>query len=557
MHTKRASIAGLVIIGIISSLIPLVARADDGVLGTIGFAVTPLDDDQVQMVAEWVQAEVGAWSAQVTCVFTFTNAGPATTVLMGFPEARDYSGRGDPSLHDFRAFVDGQEVATDFRPQAEAQGYSNYAGWHTFSVSFAADQTRVVSNSYRGGNSYTSNGEHSFSYILQTGSTWAGPIGQADIVVRWSRQREVALNTIFAYPKGSIQEGYELHWTFRNFEPTSDHDIRVSFFSVVGPDNGGIAAASSGNVVSEWKGSFQPSAPFADDWPSTAWMSDRETGGAWILWSSGFAADQVDPTVGLGILPGIAGQEFYDHGRPKEILIRLAQLTAGLSRPDLAPTAATFSDPPAAVEIREFHLTLQDAPRWQFLYLDEPATVLAFQILVESVYPGQRFDDVAIAEVWFPLLEEDIATSFSFLPNAGGNQSLGMGLMAILGTLSILAGSLIHLRLRRYRHQEQALISAAHLDSASAEETRLYLIDAATGAAHVVDMPAGIVAGWSLLAWSPTGQMFSTEADQGPFLYQLDTNQVIPLPSRFSVWLGTVFWSPRAFYGPEACEGGK
>lgn len=114
---------------ILAVLVPHPVQADDAALGTVGYAVMPLDNEQVQMVSERVEADLSAWSAQVTCVFTFTNPGTATTVLMGFPEMRGRPGRGDDtSLKDFRAFVDGQEVAVTFRPQAEPQDFPEYAG---------------------------------------------------------------------------------------------------------------------------------------------------------------------------------------------------------------------------------------------------------------------------------------------------------------------------------------------------------------------------------------------------------------------------------------------
>ena len=134
------------------------------------------------MAAEHVDAEIRGDQAWVTCIFT--NTGPATERLMGFPQALE----GDsPELLDFRAFVDQNEVSVTFRPNAQPQGEWDYAGWHTFTVPFAAGQTRTVRNTYQGRLTWESNGARLFEYVLHTGAAWQGPIGQADITVHWHR----------------------------------------------------------------------------------------------------------------------------------------------------------------------------------------------------------------------------------------------------------------------------------------------------------------------------------------------------------------------------------
>lgn len=99
--------------------------------------------------------------------------------------------------------------------------------------------------------------------------------------------------------------------------------------------------------------------------------------------------------------------------------MRLAQLKDGVEAlPVVSPAQRLFLDPEPGLKITEHRLILEDAPCWQFMRLEEPVTVLAFQVVVESIYPGAQYDDVAIAEVLFPLLEEDLGSAPGSVPVA-------------------------------------------------------------------------------------------------------------------------------------------
>jgi len=405
-------------------------RADDASLGAVGYGVVPLQNDQVTMAAERVEAEIRGDQAWVTCIFTFTNTGDATQLLIGFPQAQPTEG-GAPELLDFQAFVDGEEMPVTFHPNVQPEGEWDYAGWHTFTVPFAAGQTCTIRNTYHGRLTWLSNGGRFFEYILHTGAVWQGPIGQADIIVHWQRDREVAPGTLSGSPPGYLLGQRELHWHFTNLEPTVEDDIRVLFRPIYGPHSLGTATASSGQVQPARTGYSLPAALFADGDPATAWRAEGETVGAWAIWSYHSYPHYASPTLGLGILPGMAGDEdaFRAHGRPKEVLVRVARLKEDVSvhwgdavdaLPVVAPIPDSFSHPVPQLEITEHRLTLEDAPRWQFLRFEKPATALAFQVVVESVYPGERYNDVAIAKVLFPLLEEDLPSMPAQLPATGG-----------------------------------------------------------------------------------------------------------------------------------------
>lgn len=117
--TKRCKLLSLIATaGLFLAILPHTVRADAASLGAVGYGVVPLDNDQVAMAAERVEAEIRGDEAWVTCLFTFTNTGPATEVLMGFPQAQPIEG-GVTELFDFRAFVDEEEVPVTFRQNGQ------------------------------------------------------------------------------------------------------------------------------------------------------------------------------------------------------------------------------------------------------------------------------------------------------------------------------------------------------------------------------------------------------------------------------------------------------
>lgn len=390
------------------------AWADDGYVGVVGSSVVPMQNDQVTMAAERIDALIQGEEAYVTCIFTFTNVGKAATVLMGFPQLSAPESRGAPELLDFTAHVDGNTAPVTFKPQAPGSPDTDmYAGWYTFSVPFESGQTRVVRNTYHGIPSGFSNGDKDFGYILHTGASWLGPIGQVDVTVRWLHDRDVLPESVRGTPDGYEVSDHLVHWHFTNLKPTQDDDISLYFRPAYGlPHPGGEAAASSGQVVPAAQLPYPPPF-FGDGDAATAWRSSGEAAGAWLAWmGEGYPVGPA--TTGLGILPGAASSssEFKAHGRPKQVLVKFAILKPGGSAPYLKPNEPftdLFDHTSADHDVVERSFTLNDSPTWQFLSLPQRLDASAFQIVVQSVYPGSRYNDVAVSEVLFPLLPDDIS----------------------------------------------------------------------------------------------------------------------------------------------------
>ena len=174
------------------------------------------------MVSEKVDVQLALSSPKVRCEFVFKNEGPATTVKMGFPEGYggvDMDWRDKTAFGSFRSWVDGKAAKTKFVP-GDPQGHGDYQAWHVKDVHFGAGQTRTVVNEYESGFGYDSMGGISFAYVLRTGASWKGKIGQARITVDVSGVP--SHYSISLSPQGYHKEGDVVTWVLRDFEPNED-----------------------------------------------------------------------------------------------------------------------------------------------------------------------------------------------------------------------------------------------------------------------------------------------------------------------------------------------
>jgi hypothetical protein len=122
---------------IIFAMLPMpVCHADDesltGVSGTIELL---WPNPSIRMVEEHVDIE-DVTAPHVTARFVFTNEGPATNVLIGFPEMGDQIEPGkpeSPGLDNFRSFVDGKPIAVTrrmARSKPRSLSEFDYVAWY-------------------------------------------------------------------------------------------------------------------------------------------------------------------------------------------------------------------------------------------------------------------------------------------------------------------------------------------------------------------------------------------------------------------------------------------
>jgi hypothetical protein len=261
----------LVVVSLMASARPNVyeAFADSGPVYPAGGTLTTAGQTPVQMTSENVLVNIepapggrSEYQARVNAEFQLYNPGPATSLLVGYPESvwtptaevrgqfQLNTAEGLPiTVEGLAAKVDGQPVTvvTKELVQEDASGSAFQAGgsWFVWPMDFEPGASRLVTVSFeqpvRGGlGAKLSCGAYGgvlcFDYVLITGAGWDGPIGDAEISVQFPE--DIDLDTFYAVspmafglpPEAVAQrEGQKVVWQNRDFEP--DDNFTIAFLS--------------------------------------------------------------------------------------------------------------------------------------------------------------------------------------------------------------------------------------------------------------------------------------------------------------------------------------
>ncbi len=167
--------------------------------------------------------------AKVVADFALLNpSNSAQNLKVGFPlevPAKAAGAGGYIKLSNLKAIVGGTEAET----QITTVGNETWSAWQ---MSFKPGLSLVRVTYDLPATTDSCNAE--LGYVLHTGAAWAGPIGQADLIVRYP----YAAETTFVSPKGIYLgdttpgfgiEGSDLHWHYDSLEPTAANDLAVTF----------------------------------------------------------------------------------------------------------------------------------------------------------------------------------------------------------------------------------------------------------------------------------------------------------------------------------------
>jgi hypothetical protein len=206
----------------------------------------------VQMLSETVLLDVlsnpagsSAGQARTTATFTMRNLGSQTeTLAVRFP-LTFWNGTSDgfsnyPEIRDLKAYTNDKPAAT--RRVVEPSPYDTWDGraipWAAFDVTFPPNQDVILKVVYtaeaQGDFPQSSIKLVAFRYVLETGSGWAGTIGQAEVIVRLpypANVQNVMLSGQTGYSStspGAEIRGSEVRWTFRDFEPQAENNLEVT-----------------------------------------------------------------------------------------------------------------------------------------------------------------------------------------------------------------------------------------------------------------------------------------------------------------------------------------
>ena len=269
-------------------LLASTALANDAAFNGAGAVVIPMKENRIRMKKEVVKIKYRAGAEKESdrdprrdyaadIEFTFENASDKTVqVQIGFPDSHvDHTDSVLWTIQDFKARVGGKEIATTHRDvdftKSDRLGKilndSGFQGVYTWDVAFPPKTTITVQNQYHfggetgflnytmltgfppeiansifwnrtkskeGGWDFGNAIRDSVEYIVLTGLTWSGPIGEADISFDFSGDPRYYPHLMIPSPGGFKVRKRVVSWHFKNWTPT--RNIEVNFAYPVTPE---------------------------------------------------------------------------------------------------------------------------------------------------------------------------------------------------------------------------------------------------------------------------------------------------------------------------------
>jgi len=256
----------IVACAMLSLLGPAPVRADVGPQPILpgGSSLKPGEEASIQMAAEVVTMNVRAatqadnalvklnprwygyylqpvWHpaiAEVEADFMLKNpTGEAVSMDVWFPlnsalEKVPFSGERPseivPRLENFQVSVDGNPVGFVVSELPNPGGADKPPiPWASFPVTFLPGVDTPIQVSYSVPlKPFPKEPAMDLFYVFQTGAGWAGPIGQAELIV--NLPYPASGETLADLPPGAALEGNQARWTWKNFEPGPEDDFKVT-----------------------------------------------------------------------------------------------------------------------------------------------------------------------------------------------------------------------------------------------------------------------------------------------------------------------------------------
>ena len=119
-----------------------------------------------------------------------------------------------PRIESFQVSVDGNPVDYAVTELPNPKGADKpLLPWASFPVTFPGEKETVIHVSYMLPLQPSVKGnEMALYYIFQTGAGWAGPIGQAELILNLPYPASV--ETLAGMPSGAVLEGKQARWTW-------------------------------------------------------------------------------------------------------------------------------------------------------------------------------------------------------------------------------------------------------------------------------------------------------------------------------------------------------
>ncbi len=262
-------VCGFVLVSILFSLlVPLSVLADMGMQPILpgGSSIMPEEETPIQMAAERVVLNVrpateaddtvvarnpteyggsgsfdgspGMYPAMADVFADFTMVNPtdeAVSMIAWFPlasaiETEEWNlnpGEVVPRIERFQVILDGKPLEYNVSELPNPKGEDKPPlPWASFPVTFPNGEATHIQISYVVPAWWSYEGlAMNLYYVFQTGAGWAGPIGEAELVV--NLPYPASAETIWTMPEGGQSEGHQVRWTWENFEPGPQDDFFI------------------------------------------------------------------------------------------------------------------------------------------------------------------------------------------------------------------------------------------------------------------------------------------------------------------------------------------
>lgn len=385
--------------------------ADSGyVVFTPGGNVEPVQHDSIRMKNEQVNITLYDDQLKVRVDYWFENTGNRQKVVMGFPNSKDFDpvGKYIYGINDFKAF-DGKKELKVFRKDKEGEkGKHPSALYECFKVQFNKGETKQITNTYS--QKYNSDNDDNIftGYILRTGASWKGDIGNIKIIIKSELLPErmkkktgyfieecdkceiIKVDYDFSIsPKKYSINNNIIKMEFNNIEP--DFDIKIFIPSKT------IKSVSASSELKSKNNKYSVK-NLVDGNPETPWVEGKKGYGineSIVLSTNPFYANSAGAykISRIGIINGYAKNAsiFKKNSRVKKIRIDYK---------NYACCGNCCKDKSASMKENGSEVfTLKDTMEIQYLKFDEPVFTSNIKITILNVYKGSKWDDTCLSEI--------------------------------------------------------------------------------------------------------------------------------------------------------------
>jgi len=203
--------------------------------------INPGGQTSIRMESEKVIIDLYNDSSVVKCSFNMKNLGEQEKLQIGFPEMNFYHYRLISESEKLNRFIvkengkaikfylsDSLKENKEFRRKIDS--YQILEDWYLWDGEFQEGESKTIEVQYSlpYGALYKSN-KRFFTYLLSTGVNWKGTIGKAEIIVNL---KDIEMDSVVSQqPNNCVIINNQLTWTFSDFEPTTNDDIKVYYNS--------------------------------------------------------------------------------------------------------------------------------------------------------------------------------------------------------------------------------------------------------------------------------------------------------------------------------------